>query len=185
MSAARRLPAFAKDLANARAQGFTLADRTVSVALSWRRRPRIGYGVIVGENQSHNAIPQVQSLTVRHDTIDALMTQTANEVTITGQNGKVLALARHTDRISYRITPDDRYARVTFKYANGTEILLNPVFFTPKNGYQPTPVYENFNETMFFRSVGTCILGGWLLLVARLITGQRPQRYGRRRLSWR
>jgi hypothetical protein len=143
------------------------------------------YGVIVGENQSHNAIPQVQSLTVRHDTIDALMTQTANEVTITGQNGKVLALARHTDRISYRITPDDRYARVTFKYANGTEILLNPVFFTPKNGYQPTPVYENFNETMFFRSIGTCILGGWLLFVARLITGQRPQRYGRRRLSWR
>ncbi|HWV33783.1 MAG TPA: hypothetical protein VN038_29210 [Dyadobacter sp.] len=143
------------------------------------------YGVIVGENQRHDGIPQLQSLTVRHDTIQALMTQPANEVIITGQNGKVLALGRHTDRVSYRITPDDRYARLTFKYANGTEILLNPVFFTPKNGYQPMPVYENFNETMFFRSIGTCILGGWLLLAARLMTGQRPQRYGRRRLSWR
>ncbi|PSL22957.1 hypothetical protein [Dyadobacter jiangsuensis] len=143
------------------------------------------YGVIVGENQSHDSIPHLQSLTVHHDTIQALMTQTASEVTITGQNGRVLALARHADRISYRITPGDRYVRVTFKYANGTEVLLNPVFFTPKNGYQPVPVYENFNETMFFRSIGTCILGGWLLLVVRLITGQRQQRYGRRRLSWR
>lgn len=143
------------------------------------------YGVIVGENQSHDSIPQLQSLTVRNDTVTAHMTQAASEVTITGQNGKVLALARHTNRISHHITPADRYARVTFKYANGTEIFLNPVFFTPENGYQPTPVYENFNETMFYRSVGTCILGGWLLLVARLMTGQRPQRYGRRRLSWR
>lgn len=143
------------------------------------------YGVIVGESQEHDAIPQLKSLTVQHDTIQAVMTQIASEVTITGQNGKVLALARNTDRISHRIVADERYARATFKYENGTEIWLNPVFFTPKNGYKPMPVFENFNETMFFRSIGTCILGGWLLLAARLLTGQRPQRYGRRRLSWR
>ena len=52
MSAARRLPAYARDLANARALGYTLADRTVSVALSWRRRPIIGYGVVVGDDEA-------------------------------------------------------------------------------------------------------------------------------------
>jgi len=143
------------------------------------------YGVIVGENQQHDSIPQLAGFTVRHDTIAATMSQPANEVTVTGQNGKVLTLARHTDRITHRIVPEERYARITFQYANGTEIFLNPVFFQPKNGYHTMPVYENFNETMFFRSMGTCILGAWLLLVARLMTGQRPQRYGRRRLSWR
>jgi len=143
------------------------------------------YGVIVGKNQRHDSIPQLKSLTVRNDTIFAVMTQNAREVTITGQNGKVLAASRSTDRISHRIVPEERYARVTFKYANGTEILLNPVFFTPRNGYRPIPVYENFNETMFFRSIGTCILGGWLLLFVWLLTGQPPQHYGRRRLSWR
>jgi hypothetical protein len=43
----------------------------------------------------------------------------------------------------------------------------------------------NHPETMFFGSIGTCILGDWLLLSARLLTGQPPQHYGRRRLSWR
>lgn len=143
------------------------------------------FGVIVGENQRHDAIPQLKSLTVRNDTIVAVMTQNATEVTLTGQNGKILAIARKTDRILHHIVPEERYARATFRYANGTEILLNPVFFTARNGYRPVPVYENFNETMFFRSIGTCILGGWLLLFARLLTGRPPQHYGRRRLSWR
>lgn len=44
------------------------------------------YGVIVGESQHHDSIPQLKSLTVRHDTIIAIMTQKAREVTITGQN---------------------------------------------------------------------------------------------------
>lgn len=143
------------------------------------------YGVIVGEKQRHDAIPQLQSLTVRGDTMLAVMDTKAGEVTITGQNGKILARELDTDRISHRIRPADRYARTTFKYANGTEVFLNPVFYTPGNGYQPMPVFEDFNETMFFRSIGTCILGTWLLLLVRLTTGQRPQRYGRRRLLWR
>jgi hypothetical protein len=139
----------------------------------------------VGESQRHDSIPQLKTLTVKNGIMQAMMTQTASEVTITGQNGRVIALARKTDRISHRLVPEERYARVTFKYPNGTEILLNPVFFTAKNGYQVMPVYEDFNETMFYRSIGTCILGGWLALVVRLLTGQRPQRFGRRRLSWR
>ncbi|WP_342087394.1 hypothetical protein [Dyadobacter sp. OTU695] len=142
------------------------------------------YGVIIGKNQRHDSIPQLKSLTVRNHTMVAVMTQRASHVTITGQNGKVLTVAGNTDRISHRIAPEDRYARATFRYANGTEILLNPVFFTPRNGYRAVPVYENFNETMFFRSIGTCILGVWLLLFVWLLTGQPPQHYGRR-LSWR
>jgi hypothetical protein len=143
------------------------------------------YGVLVGESQRHDSIPQLKTLTVKNSIMQAVMTQTASEVTITGQNGRVIAMARKTDRIGHRLVPEERYARVTFKYPNGTEILLNPVFFTAKNGYQVMPVYEDFNETMFYRSIGTCILGGWLALVVRLLTGQRPQRFGRRRLSWR
>jgi hypothetical protein len=44
---ALRLPAFAKDLAQARREGMTLRDPTVSVWLHWRSRPRLGYGVVV------------------------------------------------------------------------------------------------------------------------------------------
>lgn len=41
------LPAYATDLANARRKGLTLRNPTVSVVLHWRRRPSIGYGVVV------------------------------------------------------------------------------------------------------------------------------------------
>lgn len=142
------------------------------------------YGVIIGEGQQPDSIPRLKHLTVSKDTLLAMITKPAREITVTSQNGKILAFASNTDRISYRLKPGDHYARVTFRYANGTEILLNPVFFTLQGGYQSMPVFENFNETMFFRSVGTFILAGWLLLVW-LLTGQRPQRYGRRKLSWR
>lgn len=47
---ALRLPAYAKDLAQARRDGLTLRDPTCSVALSGFRRPRIGYGVTVPDD---------------------------------------------------------------------------------------------------------------------------------------
>lgn len=41
------LPAYARELADARRRGLTLRHGTVSVALSGHRRPRIGFGVVV------------------------------------------------------------------------------------------------------------------------------------------
>jgi hypothetical protein len=41
------LPAYAKELADRRRRGFTLASPLVTVTLHWRRRPTIGYGVVV------------------------------------------------------------------------------------------------------------------------------------------
>lgn len=46
MSAARRLPAYASDLADARRRGFTLRNKLVGVGLGWHR-PGYGYGVCV------------------------------------------------------------------------------------------------------------------------------------------
>jgi hypothetical protein len=41
------LPAYARELADARRRGMTLRRPVVSVALHWRSRPAIGYGVVV------------------------------------------------------------------------------------------------------------------------------------------
>ncbi|MCE7876632.1 MAG: hypothetical protein DYH14_04720 [Betaproteobacteria bacterium PRO3] len=55
MTAARRLPAFAGDLADARRRGFTLRNPTVSVGLGWRR-PTIGFGVAIPPHEEPAAL---------------------------------------------------------------------------------------------------------------------------------
>lgn len=142
------------------------------------------YGVIIGEGQHHDSIPTLREMTVQADAIYIEMSQPASEIDLTGQNGKILATTKNDTRISYRLRPEDHYARATFRYANGTTIFLNPVFFTSHKGYKALPVYENFNETTFFRSLGMVILLSWTFLVWRVLSGGR-QRIGRRRLIWR
>jgi hypothetical protein len=44
------LPAYAADLASARRRGLTLRKPLVSVALHWRARPTLGYGVVVPDD---------------------------------------------------------------------------------------------------------------------------------------
>jgi hypothetical protein len=46
----RPLPAYARELADARRRGLTLRKPLVSVALHWRSRPAIGYGVVVPDD---------------------------------------------------------------------------------------------------------------------------------------
>lgn len=51
-----RLPAYAKELAEARRRGLTLKDPTVSVVLNGLRRPTIGYGVCVPDDRDPAAL---------------------------------------------------------------------------------------------------------------------------------
>jgi hypothetical protein len=55
VSAARRLPAFAQDLAEARRRGLTLKNPTVSVGLGWRR-PLLGYGASIPPHDNPSAL---------------------------------------------------------------------------------------------------------------------------------
>ncbi len=50
------LPAYARELADARRRGLTLRDPTVSVALHGLRRPIIGYGVCVPDDRDPAAL---------------------------------------------------------------------------------------------------------------------------------
>jgi len=53
---ANRLPAYARELADARRRGLTLKHPTVSVALHGLRRPAIGYGVCVPDDRDPAAL---------------------------------------------------------------------------------------------------------------------------------
>ncbi|MCF0063198.1 hypothetical protein MUK70_10535 [Dyadobacter chenwenxiniae] len=143
------------------------------------------YGVVIGAGQLVDSLPFLKSVKVMGDTVFIKMSNAANHVTLTGQNGKVLASLDHTDQISYRLSPSDHYSRATFEYENGTKVYLNPVFYIPKTGYRTPVSFENVGETIFFRAVGVGVLSLWVLLLLSQFPGIRRQRFGRKRLSLR
>ena len=143
------------------------------------------YGVVLGKTQEINAVPVLLGMTVRNDTIIIKMSDSAQDATLTGQNGKELASFKNTSLVRYRMEQNDHYVRATFKYRNGTAIYLNPVFYIPESSKSETSIYENVKETTFFRSLGCVILFLWLLILWRAVTPNSGQRYTRRRLSLR
>lgn len=127
------------------------------------------YGVAMGEGQPIESIPSLLNLHVLNDTITLKMSDKAHEITVTGQDGKLLESFRNTDYIQYRINQQDHYARITCSYDNGTTIYLNPVFYVPENGYTEAAIYEDVKETAFFRTMGVMILFLWLLIIWRTL----------------
>ncbi len=131
------------------------------------------YGVRLGPEQHFDSIPFLKYLTVSHDTLRLQMSEKAEEITFTGQEGRVLGLFKNSSAAAYKLNVHDHYARATVRFASGTTILLNPVFFTPEKGYQETPVYEDWNETLLYRSIGIGITLLWFLVLGRLLPGNR------------
>jgi len=135
------------------------------------------YGVEVGENQSIDSIPLLRQLRMDGAAMTVEMDQVAQEVTVTGQNGKVLASYQNTNIIRYCLQKSAHYARATFKYSNGTTIYLNPVFFTPPTGYEATVAYVDNSSTTLYRALGISILILWILAVRWMVGYPRNLRY--------
>ncbi|GLU54377.1 hypothetical protein [Dyadobacter frigoris] len=127
------------------------------------------YGVVIGSKQQIDSIPRLQNLSLSQDTISIQMDQSAKKVTLTGQNGRILAHFKNTGDIKYVLRENDHYVRATFFYKNGTQVYLNPVFFIPKSGYIPFQLVDDNTETLTFRLLGTILISVWLVLIRRLI----------------
>ncbi|GGC05342.1 hypothetical protein [Dyadobacter sediminis] len=136
------------------------------------------YGVIISETQHYDSIPQLRSLTVNHDSIQIEMSAPAQCASLTGQNGNVLHTIENTNRISYRIKPQDHYARATFKYSNGTTIFLNPVYYSSPIGAMIPPFHRKVNETTFFRILGVCAMVLWIILCKWWLSPKPPRHKG-------
>jgi hypothetical protein len=137
------------------------------------------YGVIIGEKQHHDSIPQLRKLTVRNDSIHIEMSVPAQHASITGQNGKLLLTSYNSNRLDYRIKPEDHYARATFEYGNGTTIFLNPVYYSSPEGVIIPPVHEKTYQTFFLRILGIGVIMAWLLFCKRWLSSGPPKYKGR------
>ena len=64
-------------------------------------------------------------------------------------------------------------------FENGTQIYLNPVFFTNTTNFAQVQNPINFTETIIFKVIGTLLYAAWLLWAWSFISGGRSSKSGR------
>ena len=105
------LPAYARELADARKRGLTLRNPTVSVALHGLRRPSIGYGVCVPEDKNPSSLDwtfcrDLEVIIFRRG--DPLQRVIQAATAITGANPKRLVVVDSVDpSIAVIVRPDE------------------------------------------------------------------------------
>lgn len=130
-------------------------------------------GVVIGKNQHPDSIPFMQNFQVDGNRVTFKMSQVPETISVHAQNGKEIAFTRNGDKVSFVLKPDHHYARATCSYVNGTQVFLNPVFFTSRTDTTVPVAHENYFETLFFRFAGIALLFAYLKLIGFLLIAKK------------
>ncbi len=89
------------------------------------RLPDYGKGDWQIKIEKNRSIPRVRDIGVKDKAIYIALSQPADSIRITGQNGRTLFVAKETDSTGYRMLPHDNYGRFTAYFPEGEVIYSN------------------------------------------------------------
>jgi len=138
-----------------------------------------GYGIVLGKTQDPFQLPELMHLLVKENKLDLQLSEKAKGIDFIGQNGKLLASFTDRKNVQYQLKTSDCYARAKITFKNGTQIYLNPVFFTNTTNFAQVQNPVNFTETIIFKVIGTLLYAAWLLWAWSFINGGRSSKSGR------
>lgn len=118
------------------------------------------YGVILGNCSKQ--LPTLKRLRVSGDTMMLEMSDTANQISFIGQNGKLLQTSGHVSCADYIIKPRDHYVRAVIDYPSGASIFLNPVFRYDRSNKISTSFQVNPYLTNIKRVFGLLVFAIWI-----------------------
>lgn len=106
-----------------------------------------------------DSMPEVDTITLAHDTLRIKLNRKALEFRFIGQGGKLLAKAAFADEAWYAMQQNDTYVRTVILFSTpsdreGLQYFLNPVFRT-SDGQKPAmpAVQSDFRRTLSYRFV--------------------------------
>lgn len=110
------------------------------------RIPDYGNGDWDIKRERNRHLPSITDIGLKDSTVFMRLSQVADSIKVTGQDGTTLALAKTSDSLEYTFIPTDTYARFTAYFPDGEVIWSNPfarfdksVSTTPYR-YAPHPV---------------------------------------------
>jgi len=90
------------------------------------RVPDYGKGNWDLKYKMNKELPFVKNIGMNDSTIYIALSVLADSIKITGELHRTLALVEQTDSASYKMSPNDPYARITAYFPNGEVIYSNP-----------------------------------------------------------
>lgn len=90
------------------------------------RVPDYGGGDWKIKHEGNRNLPEIKDIGLKDTTIYLSLSQVADSIKVTGQNGIKLALSHRTANLEYAFRPEDRYARITAYFPGGEVIYTNP-----------------------------------------------------------
>lgn len=138
-----------------------------------------GYGIVLGKTQDPFNLPELKSLYLAKNSIQLKLTEKAQSIDFIGQNGKLLASFTDRKNVQYQLKMSDCYARAKITFENGTQIYLNPVFYTQTSNFAQIQNPVNYTETLIFKLIGALLYAAWLFWAWIFINGGRSSKSGR------
>ena len=128
------------------------------------RVPDYGNGDWNVKYEKNRELPSVRDIGLRGDTLYMTLSAPADSIRVTGQDHAKLALSENTSSITYRLPPEEPYARFTAFFADGAVIYSNPFA-----RYDASVAPDPFNNAPQPISLPLTIL--WNLLLLALSAG--------------
>lgn len=90
------------------------------------RVPDFGNGDWAVKHEKNKHLPSLLDIGLKGSEIYLRLSEPADRLVVTGQDGATLAEAEHTDSLRYLLRPEDPYARVTAYFPEGEVLYTNP-----------------------------------------------------------
>lgn len=137
-----------------------------------------GFAMLIGQNEqeSHHDrqqriskdLPTLKNFSLINDTLRVEFTKPAIEIKFIGQNGKVLSTTTGTTSFFYVIQQTDTYVRTAAKFADSTEIFLNPIFRHTGSPLETKAGFtRNTIQSILLSILGIAVLVAWGMFIIR------------------
>jgi hypothetical protein len=138
----------------------------------------------IGKELRLDSLPEVNSVTMKGDTLDVEFNQKALVIRFYGQHGNLLGRNYLDNKARYIVKPEDTYVRTVAIYSTpsdreGITLFLNPVFRT-KDGKKPemTAAVVDTYSTWVYRIVGFASV---IFIMVNIVYLRRRARQRRKR----
>ena len=137
----------------------------------------IGKDLMKSERKGNtDSMPVLKSFIVITDAIHVKFSLPAKSIIVSGENGRLLYKICDKDSVSYKLSKQEPYARVTAVYNSGTQLLLNPVFRYKTSPLRQSTASINYMQTSLRRTAGVIAVLIWFGLLFKLPLPQKAQR---------
>jgi len=143
------------------------------------RIPDYGDGVWDIKYEKNRRLPSVTAIGVRQDTVFMALSCPAETIKVIGQDHETKAVVHDSDTLTYAMSEEDPYVRLTAFFDDGAVIYSQPFARYDKSKadspYRESPHKLNYSLTLLYNLLLIILFYGCICIAARLFPYKKPE----------